>query len=65
MRFDVPAIGTQTIKIMAEAGGAVLAIEADKTILIDKDEVMRLANQHKIAIVAIEDALQDGYRKAA
>ncbi len=65
MRFDVPTIGTQTIKIMAEAGGAVLAIEADKTILIDKDEVIRLANQHKIAIVAIEDAMQGGFRKAA
>ena len=50
---------------MAEAGGAVLAVEADKTILIDKDEVMRLANQHRIAVVAVEDAQQGRFRKAA
>ena len=65
MRFDVPTIGTQTIQVMAEAGGAVLAVEADKTILIDKDEVMRLANQHRIAVVAVEDAQQGRFRKAA
>ena len=53
MRFDVPTIGMQTIHTMHEAGARVLAIESDKTIMLDQDEVLRLADQYGIAIVAL------------
>lgn len=53
MRFDVPTIGVQTIKTMQESGGRVLAIESDKTILLDSDEVIELADRLGIAIVAV------------
>jgi DUF1009 family protein len=53
MRFDLPAIGPQTIITMREAGGSVLAIEAGKTLLIDKDELIKKANERGIAIVAM------------
>jgi len=52
MRFDVPTVGTQTIEMIHQAGGRVLAIEAEKTILLDETETIRLADRYGIAIVA-------------
>ncbi|MSR60086.1 MAG: LpxI family protein [Planctomycetaceae bacterium] len=53
MRFDVPTIGIQTIQTMRECGAKVLAIESDKTILLDREQVIQTANQLGIAIVAL------------
>jgi UDP-2,3-diacylglucosamine hydrolase len=53
MRFDVPTIGRTTIESMARAGGRVLAIEAGKTILVDPEETVALADRHGISIVAM------------
>jgi len=52
-RFDVPTIGLQTIETMSEAGARCLAIEAEQTILLDHEEVIRRANRLGIAIVAL------------
>ncbi|HXG11757.1 MAG TPA: UDP-2,3-diacylglucosamine diphosphatase LpxI [Gemmataceae bacterium] len=52
MRFDVPTVGCQTIRSMHQAGGRVLAIEAGKTIIIDPEETIRLADRLGITIVA-------------
>ncbi|MFO1023424.1 MAG: UDP-2,3-diacylglucosamine diphosphatase LpxI [Planctomycetales bacterium] len=52
MRFDVPTVGVKTIQTIAQAGGKVLAIECEKTIVLDREEVLRLANKHGIAIVS-------------
>jgi len=54
MRFDVPTIGVQTIQAMREAGGRVLAIESEMTILLDEQEVIQLADRVGIAIVALK-----------
>lgn len=54
MRFDVPTIGLGTLQTMLEAGGRTLAVEADKTILLDQDQVIRFANQHGIRLVAVQ-----------
>ena len=56
MRFDVPTIGPQTLQTMYESGGKVLAIECEKTIILDQDEVIRLADKFGIAIVAVSSA---------
>ena len=53
MRFDVPTIGVGTLKTIHEAGGSVLAVEADKTILLDREEVQKYADRYKIAVVAV------------
>ena len=53
-RFDVPAIGADTILNMHKAKARVLAIEAGKTLVFDKEEMISLADKYKIAIVAIE-----------
>ncbi len=52
MRFDVPTVGCSTIATLHRAGGRVLAIEAGKTIIIDQDETVALADRHGITIVA-------------
>jgi DUF1009 family protein len=53
MRFDIPVVGLNTIKNLAKAGARCLAIEADKTLFIDKEESVRLAEKKKISIVAV------------
>ncbi|HWQ61207.1 MAG TPA: UDP-2,3-diacylglucosamine diphosphatase LpxI [Negativicutes bacterium] len=52
LRFDVPAVGTDTIKAMIESGAAALVIEAGRTLLVDRDKVVALADANNIAIVA-------------
>ena len=53
-RFDVPVIGPQTIENCAQAGVAAIAIEAGKTLLLEKETVARLCEQHHIGIHAVE-----------
>ena len=50
MRFDLPTIGPQTIEKMALAGGKAIAIEAGKTIVINREETIRCAEENGIAI---------------
>jgi DUF1009 family protein len=52
-RFDVPVIGPQTIENCAEAGIIAIGIEAGKTLLLEKEKVIRLCAQHKICIHAL------------
>jgi DUF1009 family protein len=53
MRFDVPTIGSGTIEALVAARGAVLAMEAGMTIIIDQQQVLDFANRHRIALVAL------------
>lgn len=53
-RFDVPAVGTQTIRTMHESGATVLAIEAGKSLVYDKEEMTQLADQWNISIIALK-----------
>ena len=56
MRFDVPTIGLGTLESIRAAGGAVLAVEAHRTILVEHDQFLRQANQARLAVVAVEEA---------
>ncbi|MBN2138820.1 MAG: UDP-2,3-diacylglucosamine diphosphatase LpxI [Sedimentisphaerales bacterium] len=51
MRLDVPCVGPDTIRSLAENGSKCLVIEAGKTIIIDKPETISLANKLGIAIL--------------
>ncbi len=53
LRFDVPAVGVDTIRILHEFKGAVLAIEAGKTILLEKEELLQEAESRGIVVVAV------------
>jgi DUF1009 family protein len=52
MRFDVPVIGVETIRIAAETKLRVIAVEARKTLLLEKDAIVKLASHSNISIVA-------------
>lgn len=51
MRFDVPTAGMETIKAMAESRASVLAIEAGRSILVDRERLIEAAAEHGIAVV--------------
>lgn len=53
MRFDVPVIGPETIKVAASANVRVLAVEAGRTLLLDKPELIAAAAAHGISIVGV------------
>lgn len=53
MRFDVPVVGVPTIEAMIEAGATCLCITAGKTLMFDREEMVRAAEKAKIAIVAV------------
>lgn len=55
LRFDLPAAGIQTIKTMAEVNASCLAVEAGKTIILERDAVVKEADSLGIAIVGIEE----------
>jgi UDP-2,3-diacylglucosamine hydrolase len=52
MRFDVPVVGLRTIEVMARANATVLAIDAGRTLLFDRDRLIETANATGIAIDA-------------
>jgi UDP-2,3-diacylglucosamine hydrolase len=54
LRFDVPVIGVPTIDTLKKAGATALAIEARKTLMIDREDLLRSAETAGIAIVAVE-----------
>ncbi len=54
MRFDMPAVGVNTIQVMSDVCASVLAVEADKTVVFDRDEMVRIADENGIAIIGME-----------
>lgn len=52
-RFDIPAFGLNTLKTMKKYKASVIAVEANETILVDKEEVIKYANANKIAVMAL------------
>ena len=56
MRFDVPTFGLRTIETLVRAGGHTIAIEAHRTILVDREETLAYANKHGVAIIALNVA---------
>ena len=54
LRFDVPVIGPATVRLMARLSVSALAIEARKTLMIDREELIREADAQGISIIAVE-----------
>lgn len=52
-RFDIPTVGVNTLKTMKRFGGKILAIEANETFIVEKDEMIKFANKNKMVIVSI------------
>ncbi len=52
-RFDVPAVGAETIRTMIEAGADVLAVETGRAVVFNREEMVALADRHKIAVIGV------------
>jgi len=55
LRFDLPAIGPKTIQIMASVKATALAVEAGKSVLLDRQEMIQQADRAGIAVVGLAD----------
>jgi hypothetical protein len=60
MRFDVPVVGVGTLEAMAEAGARVLALDAGRTLLIDKPDFLGRADAAGIALWGLEPPVEEG-----
>jgi UDP-2,3-diacylglucosamine hydrolase len=52
-RFDLPAVGPDTVEVLREAGGRVLAIEAGATLVMDLERMVEKADRSKIALIGV------------
>ncbi len=53
MRFDIPIVGDQTISILKKCKASALAIEAGRSILLDQERIVSLADEAGLAIVVV------------
>lgn len=54
LRFDVPAVGPETVRVCRAAGIAALAVEAGKTVLLEKSDLLREADAAGLSVVGVE-----------
>ncbi len=55
-RFDIPAAGLRTLNAMvAKKPGGILAVAAGEVMMVEQEEMIRFADQHGMAIVAVSD----------
>jgi DUF1009 family protein len=53
LRFDLPAIGPRTIEVMASVKATVLAVEAGRTVMLDRELLLRKAEAARIAVIGV------------
>jgi DUF1009 family protein len=54
-RFDIPTVGPATVRAMAEGGATALGIEAGRMLLVNREQVIRLADAAGVAIVSVDE----------
>jgi DUF1009 family protein len=59
MRFDIPVIGLGTVETMIASGATALAIDAQRTLVFDKEKAVEAADNNDIAIVGMEPLIDD------
>lgn len=55
MRFDVPVVGVKTIEVMKRSKATALAVDAGKTLLFDRDALLKSVNDCGIALIGLRD----------
>jgi hypothetical protein len=53
-RFDIPTVGPATLRAMAEGRAAVLALDGGKVLLLDRPQMIELAERAGIAVVTVD-----------
>ena len=54
MRFDIPIVGMRTLKVLRKSKTQVLAVEAGRTILLERDKLIAEANRRGLCLIAME-----------
>lgn len=52
LRFDIPCVGLNTLEVMKEVGATLLAIEKGKTLMFDREDMVKFANKEGISIIS-------------
>ena len=52
-RFDIPAFGLQTLKTMKKYKAKLIAVEANETILVDREKTIEFADKNNIVVMAV------------
>ncbi|HNF59945.1 MAG TPA: UDP-2,3-diacylglucosamine diphosphatase LpxI, partial [Elusimicrobiota bacterium] len=55
LRFDVPVVGLRTVEALVAARGAVLAVEAGKTLFFDREEFLKRADAAGLVVLGVKD----------
>jgi DUF1009 family protein len=55
-RFDVPVVGSDTARAVVEARASVLAVEARRTLFVQREETLALLDEHRVAVWGWDDA---------
>jgi len=53
-RFDIPVIGTRTLEVLRKVRAAVLAVEAGRTIILEKEKVAETARRQNLTLLAVD-----------
>jgi DUF1009 family protein len=53
MRFDVPVIGPSTVETMIDAGATALVLDAHRTLMVDRRQLLEMADAHGIAMIGL------------
>ncbi len=57
MRFDIPVVGVKTLKVVKRAGATVLAFQAGRLVMLDRESTVAYANRHGISVVGFDSGL--------
>ena len=64
VRFDVPAVGIKTLMSMIDSGCKVLAVEAEKTIFVQQQDVLDMADRHGIVLCVVDQEFVNSRKDA-
>ncbi|MFP3910660.1 MAG: LpxI family protein [Desulfobacteraceae bacterium] len=53
LRFDIPCVGLETIRVMSRIKGSVLAVEAGRTLIFDRPDIIAEADRQKMCVVCL------------
>ena len=56
LRFDVPAVGPDTIETMHACGCSVLAVESGKTLILERQKTAGLAQQYRVSVFGLQSS---------
>ncbi|MEN3183587.1 MAG: UDP-2,3-diacylglucosamine diphosphatase LpxI [Atribacterota bacterium] len=50
---DIPTIGAETVRLVGEGGGRLIALESGKTLLVDQEEIRELSERFGVTVLGV------------